>query len=161
MTLFYLMTLSVCFSVSPWKQPHYLTRRARWQQIMVLCQNWCMPKVWTDKRGAQCLVFVKPHSCSPSPLHTIKTSAIQCHKPINAPFVLAWHHCFVFIKILLLLAQLLFCSISKPSCVVFSFFLSKRCCSLIFDFSSPFASAGTLIHMFPLKMERIWVHRVY
>lgn len=53
-----LMTLSVCFSVCSWKHPHYQTTRARWRQIMVLCQNWSMPKVWTDNGG--------PHSCSPS-----------------------------------------------------------------------------------------------
>lgn len=63
MTLFYLMSLSVCFSVCPWKHPHYLTTQARWWQIMVLCQNWSMPKVWTDNGGSQCLIFIKPHSC--------------------------------------------------------------------------------------------------
>lgn len=31
-----------------------------------------------------------------------QTSAVQCHNPINTAFVLAWHHCFVFIKISLL-----------------------------------------------------------
>lgn len=72
MTLFHLMTLSVCVSVSLWKHPHYLTTWARWRRIMALCQNWSMPKVWIDNGGSQCVVFIKPHSCSPSPPHTIK-----------------------------------------------------------------------------------------
>lgn len=54
-----------------------------------------------------------------------QTSAIQCHKPINAAFVLAWHHCFGFIKISLLWHRCFFVSFPNKLHSFFSFCLNN------------------------------------
>lgn len=69
-----------------------------------------------------------------SPQHTIKPLRFSATKQIKATFVLAWHHCFVFIKISpLLWHRGRFCSLSKQAASLF-FLFPEQSCSLIFDF---------------------------
>lgn len=89
----------------------------------------------------------------PLPYVHNQTSAIQCHKPINAPFVLAWHHCFVFIKISLLWHRHLFVSFPAKLCRS-SLFVWTMTLSHIWFFSLLFPGAVTLIHTgFPSKRQ--------
>lgn len=98
---------------------------------MVLCQNRSMPKVWIDNGGSQHLIFMKPHSCSPSPPCTIIfcRSLSQTNKQC---LCFSLTPLFCFYKDFSSLAQKLFCSLPDKA-AQFSLFFYEQWRSVIFD----------------------------
>lgn len=99
---------------------------------MVLCQNRSMPKVWIDNGGSQHLIFMKPHSCSPSPPCTIIfcRSVPQTNKQC---LCFSLTPLFCFYKDFSSLAQKLFCLLPDKA-AQFSFLFYEQWRSVIFDF---------------------------
>lgn len=100
MTLFYVVTLSqlLCLVVKASSLSDHTSK--------VTANNGALSKQihaqgmdWQWRISESCLY--KATQLFPLPSVHNQTSAIQCHKPINGAFVLAWHHCLVFIKIFL------------------------------------------------------------
>lgn len=148
MTLFYLMTLCLflCFPVKTSSLSDHTSK--------VMANNGALSKLihaqgmdWQWRISVSRLY--KATQLFPLPCVHNQTSAIQCHRPINTAFVLAWHHCFVFIKISLLWHRHFFVLFPTKPCSSPLFVSTITLTHIWFFFSFPCAVA--LIHKYPLK----------
>lgn len=78
MTLFYVVTLAVCFLRLPVKTSSLSDHASKVTANNGALSKQIYAKVWTDNGGSQRLVFIKPHSCSPYP-QPLCTQSNLCH----------------------------------------------------------------------------------
>lgn len=77
-TLFYVVTLAVCFLRLPVKTSSLSDHVSKVTANNGALSKQIYAKVWTDNGGSQRLVFIKPHSCSPYP-QPLCTQSNLCH----------------------------------------------------------------------------------
>lgn len=157
MTLFYVVTLAVCFLRLPVKTSSLSDQASKVTANNGALSKQIYAKVWTDNGGYQRLVFIKPHSCSPYP-QPLCTQSNLCH---SVPQTNKCCLCFSLTPLFCLykyfssMAQMLFCLVSNQT-AQFLFFLWNNNTHL-FACLSVFLSAlcaDSFIHTCPLKINQ-------